>query len=753
MRRWPALLWLLVVLAAIVHVAMIARHGLPLESDIMALLPREDRDHSVQAAKDRMVKVLAERVVVLVGHAERDSARRHAALLRQRLVEAGVTRPGSDIPSDEAIKRLGAAYFPHHAGLLADADRERLADGRGEELVTRALSQIFGFAGPADARLLARDPFLLFPAFLGGLPVPGNRLVLDDGMLGTVADGTTWIMVNLTLAGEPYALDFQQRFIAAFDAVQGEGAPGLRVLRLGALFYAHAGADQAMEESSRIGIISLIGTVLLVVVVFRSVGPLLLSVTAIAAGLVVALSVCLALFGSVHVAAQLFGASLIGIAVDYALLYFGRVFAPRADPARRLAHILPGMVLGMATTVIGYASLALSPFPGLKQVALFSAVGLVGSFLTVVLWFPLLDRIPSRALDHRVERGVTLLWRVWTEASFRRFRQAFVAVLVLAALVGLSKLQVDDDVRHQQGLSPALAAEQAEIRRLVGFGQAGQFFLVEGENEQQVLEREEELAAVLAGRIGWQSVARYIPSAKRQAANAALVEDALNLPHLGAYRARLGMAEPPPGPMPEHPLTLADIRATGALPVLDVLVLNQRQHVVNLDDLRDVTALRDLTKGLDGIRLIDPAGDFSVLLGVYRYRALALLALSGVLMAPLLAWRYGWRGSLRLLVPAGGAIALTPPLVALAGVDFSFFAAMALVMVLSIGTDYGVFCAEDRERDPATLVSIFLAMVTTLLSFGLLAFSEMVAVRAFGATMLVGVFLAFMLAPTVALRR
>ncbi|HLO75670.1 MAG TPA: hypothetical protein VK196_04360, partial [Magnetospirillum sp.] len=152
------------------------------------------------------------------------------------------------------------------------------------------------------------------------------------------------------------------------------------------------------------------------------------------------------------------------------------------------------------------------------------------------------------------------------------------------------------------------------------------------------------------------------------------------------------------------------------------------------------------------VRFVDPTADLSGLLRAYRLRALALLAVSVVAMAPLLIWRYGWATAIRVLLPAGGAVLLTPPLLALAGIGFSFFAAIALVLVLSMGTDYAVFCAEDRERAPVTLFSISLAATTTLLSFGLLALSEVAAVRAFGAAMLVGVTLAFLLAPSVRTR-
>ena len=746
MRKILALLWLALVVAAIAHVVVLSRHGLPRETDIMALLPREEREPEIQAAKDRVARSLSGRVVVMLGHPDRAQARNQAQELRRALVEGGLVRPESDIPDDASVKRLGAAYFAHRAGLLAEKDRTLLLNGEGEVLVKRALSQIFGFGGAVDSRLLARDPFLLFPAFLGALPMPANHVTMDEGLPSVTENGKTWVLLSLRITGEAFDLDFQNRFTAGFAAATAKAPPGTQVLRLGAVFFAQAGAEQAMGESARIGLISLVGTVLLLVLTFRSIRPLLLSLAAIGAGLAAALSVCLALFGSLHVAAQMFGAALIGIAVDYALLYFGQIFTPRADPRQRLAHVLPGIALGAATTIIGYGALALSPFPGLHQVAVFSAVGLAGSFLSVVLWFPLLDRAPAARLNPLWAAAAQALWHFWSAAGLGRARWLAMLALALLGGFGLSRLDVDDDMRRQQGLSPVLAAEQAEIQRLAGFGQAGRFFLVRGIDGQQVLEREEALDARLTGLTGRQMVARFVPSARRQADNAALVEKALYAPHLDAYRAGLGM----PGPVeevPKAPLSLDDIRATGGLPFLDALVLDEGMHVVTVDGGADSATLREVLQGLDGVRFVDPTGDLNLLLESYRRRALMLVAASTVLMVPLLAWRYGARGAVRVMLPAAAAVVLTPPLLALVGLGFSFFGAMALVLVLSIGTDYAVFCAEDRRRDPVTLVSVNLAMLTTLLSFGLLAASEAAAVRAFGATMLVGVALAFLLAP------
>jgi predicted exporter len=136
------------------------------------------------------------------------------------------------------------------------------------------------------------------------------------------------------------------------------------------------------------------------------------------------------------------------------------------------------------------------------------------------------------------------------------------------------------------------------------------------------------------------------------------------------------------------------------------------------------------------------------LLGEYRQRAMILIAVSVLLMAPVLVWRYGLRGSLRVTLAPVTAVLATPPLVALAGVRFTFFVAMGLILVLSIGFDYAVFCREtEPSRRSVTMLGVWLAMLTTLLSFGLLVLSGTYAVHAFGATLLVGTILAFAFSP------
>ncbi|MBV9248978.1 MAG: hypothetical protein JO227_07025 [Acetobacteraceae bacterium] len=760
MRRRLAFVWLAVVLAAGAHIGYSLARGINVQTDLMALLPREDRDPAVQQAKDALARLVSERVVIMVGHADATAARGAAQIIRSTLSTSGLLAPTNDVPDLNALRRLGEVYAAHSDGLLANADRARLLDQHAEAVLARAQAQVFGFAAISDGRMLSRDPFLLLPAFLADLPIPASRLAIEQGWPTITNDGVTWVLVSGELRGESSALSFQRRFTQALHAALNQARavfPDVRVLRLGSVFYAHAGAEAALHEASAIGSVSLAGTVLLVLLVFRRPGPLALALLAIAAGLTVALSACLLLFGAVHTAAQLFGASLIGIAVDYALLYAGQIFSSRRDASARIAHILPGITLGMATTVLGYATLALSPFPGLRQVAALSALGLIASFLTVVLWFPLLDRAPCRPLPSLPRILADRHWSLFSRSSMHRVRMVGLAVTMAIGVIGSTRLQTDDDVRRQQALAPALLRQQAEIEKLTGFSQTSQFFLVQAGDEETVLRREEALGdrlsiAVQAGTLaGWRSPALFVPSTARQQENRALVGARLAGPYLAAWRSQLGMTEESPAPGHEAPLLIDSIASTRALPILDALRLSPTLHVVMLDAVLDPATIGRSAEGLDGVRFVDPTADVGTLLAAYRHRALVLPMLSAPLMLPLLVWRYGLHRAMQVMVPPILAVALTPAILALAGLPFSFFTAMALVLVFSIGVDYAVFCAEDGgRRDPVVLVSVALCMAMTLLSFGSMAASSVAGMRAFGATMGVGVALAFLLAPTAA---
>jgi predicted exporter len=758
MSRLLALGWLALLLVAAGYLTVRTFDGLDLRTDLLALLPKEEQDPALSQANDRIMQKLAGRVILLVGSQDRARARRAAseiedALVSTKLIALDGLGTGSADPA-----ALGAFYFRYRGGLLSEPDRRLLTAGEGAAVAERALAQVYGVGSFADAKLLAADPFLLLPRFLTGLPVPSSRLTLDEGRLSVQEHNVNWVLVAGRLLSDPYELDTQERLVSALDGKIADlrsSDPTLSVKQAGAVFFARSGANIGLTEASLLGSISLIGTVALLLVVFRHPLPLVLNVFTLLIGTGAALSATLAVFGEVHIMTLLFGVGLIGVAVDYGLHYSTSAFDPGTYSSHeRLMHVLPAISLGLLTTLIGYVMLALAPFPGLRQIAFFSTIGLVAAFLTVALWFPLVkDARPTRSKDIMM-RWAEAPWRLWEIRTLRPVR--WTAILLLAALgvAGLMRLNTNDDVRSMQSLSPELVVQQADIQRVAGFATGWQSILITAEDDEAALVTEEGLDEALDGLVksgamaAYRAPASFVPSQARQRENAKLVDERLVKPFLAQQRARLGLTAEPTLASAPGAMTLPQALASDATGFLDDLVLAPGQHLIALDAVTDPMAVRSALTSAAGARFIDPTEDFSRLLARYRYRAVWLIAVSTILMLVPLWWRYGAKGALIVIAPALAAVVLAPALIALTGQAISFFHVMALMIVLSIGVDFAIFCAEGSEgRRLSASLAVVLAAMTTLLSFGILAFSQVLAVHSFGLTLLLGVLIAFLLAP------
>ncbi|MBK8158049.1 MAG: hypothetical protein IPK59_04450 [Rhodospirillaceae bacterium] len=728
-----------------------------MRTDLLSLLPADPAALNQHQAGQKLTDTVSRHFVLLVGHTERNAARAAAGKIEDALLADGVANITT--ADSTAPRALGSFYRPFADRLLAPGDRDLLRAGQGETIARRALAQIYGVGSYADARLLASDPFLLLPSFLGQLPAPLSKLIPDDGRLTTRIDGIVWVLVSGDVSGDPYALDVQERFTEKVDlriAALMAQYPGLLVKRTGAVFFAREGAQSGLQETSTLGTVSMVGTVLLLVGAFRRAGPLLMNLLALGIGIGVGLAVNLLLFQEIHIATLLFGVGLTGVAVDYGIHYTACVFDPaKPDPWERLAHILPGITLGLITTLIGYAILLVAPFPALRQVAVFSIAGLIASFLTVLFWFPWLDRGQAPAYGPALLRLADIFWQIWETPRLRRICWLSLAGLACVAAVGLSRMSVDDNVRRMQSLSPDLLAQQADIQRLAGTSGNLQFLVIDAADDELALQQGEALAPILR-RLRDQGVltayrgpADFVPSLAMQEADRTLRRSALDEPFLAAHAAQLGLPARTGGSVDSgQKLTVESAMASGAFPFLRQWVLAPGQQVIALDGLTDVEALRAAISDMAGVRVLDPAGDFTERLGHYRERALWLIGLSALMMVIPLTWRYGLKGGLVVLVPPVAALILAPALIALTGEGISFFHVMGLILVLAIGVDYATFCAEaDLADRPVTMLAVLLDMATTLLSFGVLAFSSVFAVHAFGLTMLLGILIAFLLAP------
>jgi len=283
----------------------------------------------------------------------------------------------------------------------------------------------------------------------------GQGISLRDGMPGISRDGVEWAILHFD-ADAAFRLDGNAHIKDALDhaAVAARAVvPGVRILRAGVPLHAEAAAVRASWEMNTIGWGSLLAVIALMWLAFRSARPVLLVSLSLLIGTAAAVAVTVLVFGKIHLLTLVFGASLVGVAEDYGIHYFAcRQGRGDLSPHALMRYLLPGLVLALITSVLAYLALGIAPFPGLRQMAVFSAVGLAAAFATVACWFPWLDRgeRPISRFGLRIAESL---------ANWPRFHGStrgwiFLALLAVFTVTGLQRLQVHDDLRSLQN-SPA----------------------------------------------------------------------------------------------------------------------------------------------------------------------------------------------------------------------------------------------------------------------------------------------------------
>ncbi|WP_240939496.1 MMPL family transporter [Diaphorobacter sp. HDW4A] len=759
-RLWrvAALAWVLVVLAVCVHQFQFWREG-RIDTDVLALLPLNEQAPDVSMATQQLSEQMQRQIVVLLGTPQWDETRAAAQTFRAALkTQTAAHLKEEAIARESSMQSALAFYQPWRANLLANQQRDELAKASDESLVQRALQDLYQPATQARLTDWVNDPLGLWTQWWSARAAQSQARPRDSE-LWVAAEGKQWAVMQYALDGSAFSLSGNPVIGSAMEHALGEvrkQSPDAKLIMAGVPLHAEAAAVQASGEINVIGWGSLAGVLVLAWIAFRSLRPVLLVGTSLLIGCAVALSVTDLVFGKVHLLTLVFGASLVGVAEDYGIHYFAsRQGAPDRKPHALMRGLLPALWLALGTSAIAYIALGMAAFPGLRQMALFSVVGLAAAMLTVICWFPWLDRgrVPqSRAA---LSIGKTLGW--WP-----RWRGALPWSIALCALALLwiargHLLNHMDDVRQLQNSSPSLIAQQMQVGQMLGLPSPAQFYLVKGANAEEVLQREETLKQRLDALVvtkeltGYSAVSDWVPSAQTQAHNAALVRHA-NKVVLDGVNAQLGESFAPETSAAAGPLTVQAWLAQPISAAARPLWLGEREGVfrsmVMLRGVRGQAALPALSaaaEGLDGVTWVDKPAEISGLLKRYRISMTELLALGHVLVLAALCIRFG-RSAWRAWLPTVLASLAVVIILSLMGEPWQLFNVLALMLLLGVGIDYGIYLQE-HEDDPQAWLAVVIGAGSTWLSFGLLGLSQTPALRAFGVTLMIGLPIVLLLAP------
>ncbi|WP_028115246.1 MMPL family transporter [Ferrimonas senticii] len=747
--NYAAKLWLLFVLAAAALLWLrFDQQGL--DTDITQLLP-----DATSTEISKRLSANNERQLILLLQAKQPHQLQMAAeQLQQVMASSGATLTP---PPQQLGQQLGQWLLPFRGGLLTVEQQRRLESSQPQLWLQNLYHALATPAATPAAALFSQDPLLLFPEFL--LAQAGNERRWHTTELGLTQHWQQqhWLLLRWQLPTSPFDSDLQQRLNSALTpAIAALQTQQVKVHRAGVVFHAIKASQQAQQEMTLLGSLSLVLVLILGLLVFRHPAPLGWLLLVITSSLVVGACACWWLLGSLHAVTVVFATTLIGIAVDYTLHLCCH---PSADANVASQQLRQPMLLALTSSILAYAAMLLLPFPALKQMAVFSITGLCWAFLTVQC-LPNLgfrQHSPPRKLLIRCQKLISY----WRPRLLRR-RNAFAVVLALPLL---TLVHIDDDIRKLQQLDPQLMAEQAQLGQLQALPEENRFLLLTATSPEQLLQLEEQLHAPLANAISkgqlhsYRAVSQSLPSQQRQRFNRQLLKQRYDDPALAQQLQQLGIdpaqlsrarTELKRAPLltPEHWL------AQPLLAPWHGLWLGQQQHqwrsVMLLSQVNDVEALMAIATNASGnsneVRYLDRISELNQMMADYRFGLTLLLALAVVSATLIIGYRHRLSRMLRIVLPPTTAMLLTVMVLALLGQPLTLFTLLGLLLLFGISLDQTLFYAHNPDHSHTT-VAIWLSAASTLAAFGLLSLSATPALAQFGLTLAIGLVLALLLAP------
>jgi predicted exporter len=658
---------------------------------------------------------------------------------------------------EDDLKRMLAFYRPHAVQLFSldpQRDYARLFSQAGLEAQAGAVREALLGPDPMLVKsILAKDPMLLtlhlFRQFGEAFDAPAvareyTSFTLDTNSEGLDLDAQVRFQQQLRETFADINVAFDRHF-----AMQFTGVP----------VFAASIRAQATQDIRNIGTLSVVAVMLLSLWVFRSARALLCIGVLLVFTVSVAALVTQWTFGYLHGLTLALGMTLIGICIDYfihSLVHAG----DKSGEARVLAvrRIWPTLLVGGATTVIGYIALSISGFPGLRQIAVFTGTGIITALLASRYVLPDLMNVLHLRLQPRL--GLAGLLRV---AGRPHLRTVVLAAIALVSVAGGSRVHWGNDLNMQTPALQRLIENDKLIRSRVASVEPGRFVLVEGDSVEQTLRSAEQLQPVLESLRERGDLEHFYPlfpwlaSQQLQANN----EQAWNTQLTTAARAAWAEA-----------LTVQGL-AAAAFPVLEpshrpyltvealeaspAWALVARQLTVRPDKVfaavwlgkHNPGAVRAALQALPHVRYFSQKDSIDRLAAAYREQARTMLLLGILAILLILSVRYrSLTTAASVLVPAALAIFLLIGGWGLAGRPLGMLHLIGLLLTAAVCVDYAIFFLENTGRDALrTLQAITLSAITTAVSFACLGIAENPALHALAWTVAPGVLAGFLLCP------
>lgn len=651
--------------------------------------------------------------------------------------------------SDANITEIIEEYEKYHNNLLSNQTRKYLMNKQYDKVEENAYEALYNPVIPPVGSI-EDDPFLLLTDFVMNLnknsQAPSNftPIQLNDKYYSLIM-----LDVDKELALSPTVLNKEVKKLV--DLQKEFSKNGTKVYLTGAPIHSYFASSHSIFEINLICILSTLFVIGLVFWYFGSLFPLIPIGLSIGLGIYAGYCMTALVFRNIHILTFVFSTTLIGVCVDYSLHYFVALKEGKTG-TEVIKDIFKSLTVSLITTVSAFLILLFADFILLRQISIFTISGLVTVYGIVVLWYPLLEKIGldykpdntnsldarqnSSLLGRESERGVelnkynmnSLLSRIFNthetvHASKHLYIFASLSLFIIILLI-LRPIHFDDNIKNMYTPPKALLKAEKLFTEIAGTNGDTSIFVVKGNNLEDLLQKEEEIADMLNGT-EYQALSKYVPSEKRQKSNQTLRKE--------LYRAKLNDFAIFL-PTQKRSQLISQNYGNNFLSASNDFEFMKKNFLIDKNASIMVVSGYNGEK-IDGVRIINFQKDISAQIKHCRRVCLGLLIPIFGLLYLLLTKIYDKKSGLKILLPSICAVALVFGILGLFGCPINLFHLLAIFLIIGFGLDYSVFRFTNPEKAGD---SVFLSCITTVFSFALLAFTGFKLISSLGTVLALG---------------
>lgn len=637
-----------------------------------------------------------------------------------------------------------------HRFNFTDTQAGRSAEDVAAAIVSKAYGA--GFEG-VPGLSLRNDPQGILQTRLNEF-LPQPQADVFANRIAIINDNTPpSLLLSYQIQGSGLDLATQAKLVDAVDQLESALAPLLpeaQLWRLGPVFHAQFAAASMKSDLSVIATGSTLGILILFLTMFGRPQALLVSIGSITFGFATAFTLCNWLFTQLHFIVLVFGASLIGVCVDFSLHLFARYYqTPEENGKQVFSAIFSPLLLSLASSVLGYLCLSFSGLSSLQQIAVFSCLGLSAAWLflgTIACSLPSANK-PALLLPWLTHYLSAVIGKGARKKPL--INSALFAGLIAVTAASALLYSTSDNPRLMYHASPKLINDLKQAASVIQEFDPSRAILVSGRSEEAVMQKLAALQTLLEqwradGLIaGYRSIHTLLPLAQEQR-SAFARNDRLYQPGGAVYDTLISLGYPAASVAKAGEfrlLTPSSLAGSSAL--TQNLWVESGDEVAAVIELKspDSRRLQAAIKKLNDPMVVfaDRAADLTHILATIRHKAQSLLLVAYLMILAMFVINYRSLVALQLIaIPLGSSLATVAIISAFSAINA--FHIFALYLVLGLGIDYAVFLQASRYNpDASTLAAIILSALTSLLSFGLLGLSQTPMIGDFGITLSLGI--------------